>query len=151
MDSLTALEPELVAALREGLADVVPRVHVLVASDLADVLEEKQLTPAVHVLYQGFALGGAAQTRSDGTAAKVVQTWLVVVATRHVRDVRGATDGRQAAGELAARVAGLLMGHRCPSAAGPLLLTNAPSAGFSGGFQYLPLAFTADVVLKKFL
>ena len=148
MDSLTALEPEIMAALRQGLASVVPAVHVLAASDLANVLEEKQLTPAVHVLYQGYALGGANQTRSDGTAAKVVQTWLVVVATRHVRDMRAATDGRQAAGELAARVASVLMGHRCPSAAGPLTLGNAPAAGMNAGFQYLPLAFTAEVVLK---
>ena len=149
MQNLTALEPEIVAALKAGLAGANPAVHVLVASDLADVVEEKQLTPAVHVLYQGFAVGGAGQSRSDGTAAKVVQTWLAVVATRHVRDPRHAADGRAAAGELAGRVAGLLMGHRCPSANGPLLLANAPSAGMSGGFVYLPLAFTAEVVLKK--
>lgn len=140
-----AIGDEIVQALRAGLAGTKPPVHVLTTDDLADVLQEKQLVPAVHVLYRGYSPGKGDGSRSDGTASKTTQTWLVVCVTRHVG---GAGAGRRAAGLLAAEVAGLLMGLKCASAAGPLLLAPAPDAGMDNAFQYLPLAFEVAVVMR---
>lgn len=140
-----ALEPELVARLREKLAMQVPPVHVLTSAELTDVAEEKQLTPAVHVMYQGYR---PLETRSDGSVCRVQQTWLAVVATRNTRNLASGGDARQEAGALAGLVSEALMGFVPASAAKPLMLAAAPSAEYSGGHQYLPLAFTTELVLK---
>lgn len=139
------LEGELVARLREKLAGQVPPVHVLTSSELTDVLEEKQLTPAVHVMYQGYR---QIERRSDGTVIRVQQTWLIVVATRNTRNLSSGGDARQEAGVLVGQVTSALMGFQPPSASRPLLLANAPNAAYSGGHQYLPLAFDSEMVLK---
>jgi hypothetical protein len=130
--------------LQEQLADISPKVHVLAANDLAGVTEATQVTPAVHVLYQSYSLG---EGRSDGTAVRLEQTWLTGVAPRNVRDLRSGAAGRADAGLIARRVAAALMGFKTPITAKPLKLTNAPAAGNSAGFQYLPLAFVAELVL----
>ena len=46
------LEPEqhTVARLKEALSGLRPQVHVLTAADLAQVREDAQPTPAVHVV-----------------------------------------------------------------------------------------------------
>ena len=145
LQNLLALEPELMAHLVQALAGVSPPVHVLCAADLADVREEQQLTPAVQVIYQGFSI---AESRSDGRAARISQTWLLVVATRNVRGLKGGADARASAGVLGASVAQALMGWRAPSAATPCKLVDAPAAGYSAGHQYLPLAIEAELVLR---
>lgn len=144
IDNLLALEPLLMARLAEQLADLTPKVHVLAAADLASVTEATQVTPAVHVLYQGYGLG---EGRSDGTAVRLEQIWLTVVATRNVRDLRSGAAGRADAGLIARRVAAALMGFKPPVCSKPLKLTTAPAAGNSAGYQYLPLAFVAELVL----
>jgi phage gp37-like protein len=140
-----ALEPELVARLKERLVGQIAPVHVLTSSELTDVIEEKQLTPAVHVMYQGYR---PTEKRSDGTVTRVQQVWLVVVATRNTRNLTSGGDARQEAGALAALVSSALMGFQPASASKPLMLAAAPSAAYSGGHQYLPLAFEAEIVLK---
>lgn len=138
-----ALEPELVARLKEKLAGQVPPVHVLTSSDLADVAEEKQLTPAVHVMYQGYRVG---EGRYDGKACPVMQSWLAVVVTRGTRNLASGADARQQAGALARVVLEALMGFKPACAAKPLMLANAPQAAYSGGHQYLPLGFEVETV-----
>lgn len=140
-----ALEPELVARLRDKLAAQVPLVHVLTSSELTDVLEEKQLTPAVHVMYQGYR---PLESRSDGSVIRVQQTWLVVVTTRNTRNLASGGDARQEAGALAGLVSSALMGFQPASACKPLILAAGPSAVYNAGHQYLPLAFDAELVLK---
>lgn len=145
VNNLMALESELMAHLVQALAGMNPPVHVLCAADLADVREEQQLTPAVQVIYHGARI---TQVRSDGRAARVTQTWLLVVATRNVRSLKSGAEARASAGVLGAAVAKAVMGWRAPSAATPCLLTQAPAAGFSAGHQYLPLAIEAELVLQ---
>lgn len=142
--NLLALQEHLVQRLTDALAGVQPTVHVLAGADLADVAEEKQLVPAVQVLYQGARV---AELRSDGRQARLEQTWLAVVAVRNVRNLRAGDAARTQAGELAARVAGALMGWRAPSeaAASVLRLATAPAALYRAGFLYVPLAFDVDV------
>lgn len=141
-----ALESLLIAHLTAQLADLSPKPKVLSAVDLAGVAEEQQFTPAVHVVYKGYRI---AESRIDGKAARMVQTWLAVVATRNVRQARTGEAARSDAGVIARRVLAALMGHRPAGAAGPLRLVDGPEAGFSAGYQYLPLAFTVELALSN--
>jgi len=140
-NNFLALEPLLVARLKEALADQRPAVHVLTAAQLAGIEEQKQLTPAVHVIHGGFRVR---QARSDGRLAQLEHTWLVVASVKSAREIRSGSAAREQAGRLAARAGAALMGLRAPPiTAGPLILTSAPGANYHDGFLYLPLAFTA--------
>jgi hypothetical protein len=142
--NLMMLEPLLQARLQEQLADITPKVHVLAASDLAGVTEATQVTPAVHLLYRRYSI---TESRADGRAVRMEQTWLAVVATRNVRNLRSGAAARADAGLIARRVASALMGFVPALGIKPLRLTTAPDAGNSGGYQYLPLAFVTELVL----
>lgn len=145
-ENLLAIEAELVERLKARMALAGhPKVHVLTAPELGDVLEEKQLVPAVHVVFQGY---GVAETAHNARAARLTQTWLVVVVTRNTRTLKAGDAARAQAGELAAHVAGALMGWQPAAATKPLRLVSAPGAGFTAGHQYLPLAFEAEIILK---
>ena len=139
-----ALEAVLIARLEAQLADLVPAVQVLTSVDLDGVSEAQQHTPAVHLVYQGY---NVAESRADGKAARVEQTWLVVVATRNQRSLRSGQEARADAGLIARRVCAALMGFKPTAASKPLALTEAPAAGYSAGFQYVPLGFKAEVVI----
>lgn len=144
-ENFMALEGELVERLKEKLAGQVPPVHVLTSSELANVQEEMQLAPAVHVMYQGYR---PLEARHDGSVLRVQQTWMVVAVVRNTRNLASGGDARQEAGALSIKVWSALTGFLPASAAKPLALATAPSAEFSGGHQYLPLAFTTELVLK---
>jgi hypothetical protein len=146
VDNLWLLEAILRTRLAEQLADLVPRMHVLSAADLAGVTEATQPTPAVHLVYQGYRV---VESRGDGRGARLEQTWLATVATRNVRDLRTGIAARVDAGQIAARVAGALMGFKPTPASKPLRLVDAPAAGYSDGFAYMPLAFVAELVIES--
>ena len=139
------LEPEIVQRLQDQLAALRPAVHVLTAADLTDVTEDKQLTPAVHVVFDRYR---PVEARPDGRAVRVEQTWMVVVAVRSTRALKTGDDARGRAGVLAHHVLQALQGWQAPSALKPLQLAAAPKGGFSAGYQYLPLCFTAEVLSK---
>lgn len=145
LDNLMVLEPQIMARLSEQLAGIVPKVHVLAAADLAGVTEDTQLTPAVHVVYQNYRV---VESRSDGKAARIEQTWVTVLATRNVKTTRSGSAARSEAGVIAAGVLKALMGFRAEAASKPFSLVQGPSAGFHKGFAYLPLAFVAELALN---
>lgn len=144
--NLWQMEAILRTRLAEQLADLSPKVHVLSSADLAGVTEATQPTPAVHVVYQGYRV---VESRSDARGARLEQTWLATVATRNVRDLRTGIAARVDAGQIAARVAGALMGFKPTPASKPLRLVDAPAAGYSDGFAYMPLAFVAELVIES--
>jgi len=143
--NLLTLEPALLAKLKQVLAGQTPAVYVLSADDLAGVAEEKQLVPAVHLVYQGYRV--VQDSRSDGLAARIEQTWLVVVVTRNVANLKSADAVRSQAGVLCAQVLAGLMGFKAAGSVGPLKLATGPGAAVSKGFGYVPLAFTAELAL----
>lgn len=143
-DNFLALEPLLVARLAEQLADMNPKVHVLTAVDLSAVTEATQVTPAIHVIYQGHRI---TESASMGRMARVEQTWLAVVATRNMRQLATGDAARADAGRIVTRTYQALMGFKPAPASKPLRLVDGPHGGFSAGFQYLPLAFVAELVL----
>lgn len=133
---------EIESALAQRLRDQVPGVDVLSASDLAGVSAAAQVTPALHVLYDGYEVS---ETGRGGRDAAVVLSWLVVVAVRNVRQQRDApAAARQDAGPLCRAVTGALMGWR-PLDAGmsPMALATPPRPGYEGGFLYFPLRFVS--------
>lgn len=144
-ENFLALEGLLLARLGAQLADLSPKVHILAAADLAGITEATQVTPAVHLVYQGYRVS---ESRADGHATRLEQTWLATVAVRNLKDMRTGVAARVDAGLIAARVASALMGFVCTPGAKPLRLVDGPSAGFSAGYQYLPLAFVAEIVLS---
>lgn len=137
------LEPLIVARLRERLPG---HVHVLSAADLAGVAEGSQPTPAVHVVYQGYRV---IESRPDGRAARLQQTWLAVVAVRNVRDAAAGSAARGDAGQIAESVIAAMMGWKPDAINKPLTLTSAPAAGFRAGHLYLPLAFVAETDVRS--
>ncbi|MCY0966132.1 phage tail terminator protein [Parathalassolituus penaei] len=135
------IETELVARLKSRLP---AHVHVLTAADLAGATEASQPVPAVHLVYQNYRV---LESRNDGRASRIQQTWLAVIAVRNVRNPRSGSAARSEAVELAAQVAPTLMGFKPDAAAKPLILVNAPQASYSAGHQYLPLAFAVETTL----
>ena len=119
-------------------------MHVLTASSLAGVTEDKQTTPAVHVVYKNYKI---LEARADGTLVRIEQTWLATMAIKNVKDLRSGAAARVDVGLITARVARALMGFKPPICLRPLELTDAPEGGFHAGFQYLPLAFKAELKL----
>lgn len=139
------LEPVILARLREQLAGLQPAVKVLTAADLNGVEENKQFTPAVHLIYQNYSV---TESRADGTQARITQPWLAVVATNRKKAIRSGDAAREDGGAIAMRVCAALMGFRPAGSSKPMKLINAPDANYSAGFHYLPLAFEAEMILQ---
>lgn len=137
-NAFMALEPRLVALLKQALTGVSPAVHVLTAAELADVQESKQLTPAVHVVYGGYRIA-----EDIGTAWRLEHTWYAVTAVRNVAQVKSGAAGRQDAGVIATAVALALADARVAGAAEPLTLITPPGPSHSAPYTYLPTAVKA--------
>lgn len=144
IDNLLLLEAPLMERLADQLADLTPKVHVLAAADLEGVTEKSQVTPAVHLLYWRHRI---AESGTSGKTARLEQTWLAIVATKNVKNLRSGTAVRVDAGLIAAHVAKALMGFMPAGGSKPVRLAEGPDAGFSGGYSYLPLAFVAELAL----
>ncbi len=145
MDAFFELQPLLLDKLKAAVAGMSPKVHVLTADDLAGVVENQQFTPAVHLVYQRYKV---LETRSDGTSARLAQDWLCIVTTRSQKAIRAGDAARENAGQLACKVCGVLMGYKPLAMCKPTQIANAPDAGYSAGFQYLPLAFTTEIIFQ---
>ena len=142
MGNHLALEPLLIARLKAEVADF---RAVLGMADLASMQEAGQTTPAAHVIYQGDTLPGGDSRAGQGAVQMVVQTWLVVVAVRNVRDTVGGGAAREEAGLLITLTLKALSGWAAPGYR-PLVRVNAPRPGFNAGYAYFPLAFEARMI-----
>lgn len=143
-NAFMALEPRLVALLKQALDGMSPAVHVLTAAELADVQESKQLTPAVHVVYGGYRIA-----EDIGTAWRLEHTWYAVTAVRNVAQVKSGAAGRQDAGVIATAVALALADARVAGAAEPLTLITPPGPSHSAPYTYLPTAVKAVTHFAK--
>lgn len=144
VNDFMALEPHIVDLVQKAIAGIKPAVHVLTASDLADVKEQAQRTPAVHVIYGGYAVAEDLRT-----TWRLRHKWYVVAAVRNVANQRSGKAARSGAGTLAAQVARALVGEKLPGAASALSLVSPPAAKYAGGFQYIPSAFEVETIFKK--
>ena len=137
-NAFMALEPRLIELVKAAVEGMSPAVHVLTAADLANVKEENQLTPAVHIVYGGYRID-----QDIGSAWRLEHTWYAVSVVKNVSQVRSGAVGRQDAGRLASTVALALAEARVAGAAETLTLISPPAPSYSAPFTYLPTAIKA--------
>ncbi|WP_343590121.1 hypothetical protein [Paracidovorax wautersii] len=106
---------------------------------LADVAEEMQVTPAVYVVYDGFAV----LPSSDEFTLQLSHRWLVVLALGHAASQREAAQLNQAAGPYMGQLLIGLNGHQVPGCPERLVAATPPRPYYSPArFAYFPLLFT---------
>ena len=106
--------------------------------------ENKQPTPAVHVVYGGYRVD-----QDVGSAWRLVHTWYAVAVVRSAAQVRSGAAARQNAGLLATTVALALADARVQGAAERLTLLSPPAPSYSAPYSYLPTAVQAVTHLRK--
>jgi len=139
-----AIEPRLVDLVKAAVADMSPAVHVLTTSDIQDVAEKAQHTPAVHLIY-----GGHKVVEDQRISLRLEHTWYVVAAVRNVAAAKAGQAARRDAGRLVARVMGALLGASVQGATRALELVTPPKPRYVAGFQYIPSAVVVETVFRK--
>lgn len=123
----------------KSLLSAVPEVRKVYAqNELGDVDERAQVTPALHVLYQGDTLPDTAQ---GGTNTQIKQTWLVVVACR--------LSLHETPGKLIADVLKAVAGKTVTlenQTLGPFLrVATQAKPRYTQSHAYFPLAFSVQL------
>lgn len=139
-----AMESELVQRIQAAVADQKPAVHVLTSADLADVREELQKVPAVHVIYGGYRV-----VEAQGAKWRLAHKWLIVAAVRNVAQGQSGSAARREAGQLSALATAAVAGESLPGATRASALVTPPPARYSKGFQYLPSALEVETIFAK--
>lgn len=139
-----AMEPELVQRIQVAVTGLKPAVHVLTTADLADVREEQQKVPAVHVIYGGYRVVG-----TQGAKWMLAHKWLIVAAVRNVAQGQSGAAARREAGQLSALATAAVAGESLAGAIRPSALVTPPPARYSKGFQYLPSALEVETIFAK--
>ena len=143
MDNFLSAEPLLIDRLTAELGTEAETVGSI--TDMQEVEEQAQRTPAVYVIFDGYRPGEAIPS---GTAQKLIQQWLVVAAVRNVAAVHTGAEVREDAGALIAKIIPALQGHRLSPDHSLLRMASAPSAVHRDGFSYIPTAWETTVVTK---
>lgn len=143
-NNFLALEPRLVALLRQAVAGLSPAVRVLTAAEIEDAKELGQRTPAVLLVYGGYRVAEDLRT-----AWRLAHTWHAVVTVRNVATARSGQAARQDAGPLLARVMSALAGANVAGAAGPLVPVTPLAAAYDAGYQSVPSAFEVETIFRK--
>jgi len=143
--NMLALEPLIKARLDDWLSDQSPVPHVLATPDLAGVTEEKQLAPAVHVVYFGMRIK---EVIAEGCKAMIEQDWLTVVVVRNVRNARRGDAARSEAGLLLAMTWSALAGWSPGAGMRRLRPASPPASAYTAGFAYHPLAWTTTLQMR---
>lgn len=139
-----SLEPLLVDRLKTALASHTPAVHVLTAADLEGVIEERQLVPAVHVVFADLK-----PLTVDVGNTRAECLWHTVVTLKNVSTADKGAAARNSANALAHAVYTALAAWMPPGHSKPLALTNGPRGGHHNGFFYLPLTWRTEFVWRS--
>lgn len=144
MDNYLAAEQLIIDRLKAAFSALpaLAGVHVLSAADLDGVEEARQLTPAVHVIYDGDDLGDSA---GDGVDHIVRQRYLTVVVTRNVRGIKTGKAAREDAGVIVLATLGALGGWQPSSEHGEVVRIPGPRPTYRTGHQYIPIAWHTAV------
>lgn len=143
----TAAQDSIVARLTAVLAAnvVTEKARVIVAAELARVPESRQFAPAVHVVYQGHAVG---QEIGQGRIQAVTQNWLIVCTARNAIGQGDPSPATVDAGRIAEVVLTALLGFDPLGNGAQLRLADAPGPEYDGGYCYLPLNFRLRSTFK---
>lgn len=127
--------------IKAQIEAAVPEVRrVYFAEDLDGVKEASQITPAVHLLYQGYSPAQAERARVDIT---LDQVWAVVLVLRQAQ-------GDYGGGEILDKLVQALHGFQPSGAVMKLELSNSPfSPSYRPRVAYYPLAFSTRVINRK--
>lgn len=143
-NNFMALEPQLVQRIQAAVAGQKPAVHVLTSADLADVREETQLVPAVHVIYGGYRV-----VEAQGAKWRLVHKWLIVAAVRNVAQGQSGSAARRDAGLLSATATAAVAGVGFDGSTKASVLVTPPPARYTKGFQYLPSAIEVETIFAQ--
>jgi hypothetical protein len=119
-------------------------------AELDEATDARQLAPFVAIVYDGFTPG---EFVPPGYVQKINQEWYVVVGTKSAKKNGKNLAARDAAGELAETILGLLLGYAIKNASGSatgayLRLRESPGPEYQDGYCYLPIGFTSSVTFK---
>ncbi len=137
------LEPLLLAHLAAKLD---AKVKVLPARDLAGVLENQQIVPAVQIYFGGYR---TVESQANGAIQRIEQTWYAVTTVRNAAAQNNGKASRDDAGLISSQVLRYLLGWLPAKNFSRLNLANAPKPAFSkGGYGYIPLGFTTQMSVR---
>ncbi|WP_293266744.1 hypothetical protein [Neptunomonas sp.] len=122
--------------LVEKLGSIEGIRKVYCSCDLAEMKEEAQNTPALHVIYNGDTVTNNAQ---GGALSHPKQTWVIVLAVNLRK--------KGEAGVLLAKVLKHMAGAHGPL--GSFKRVNAGRPSFTRGFGYYPMAYEITFRVKR--
>ena len=140
VDDYLFIEPLLVERIN---AEVPGLKAVLTATEMAEILETRQITPAVHVVYLGDG-----KPAGPAKATRVTQMWAAVVAVHHADPKGDGAGARRIAGPLIAKLLRALSGWVPHPIVTPLERSTPIPSRFSNGYGYYPFVFRAQFVFK---
>jgi hypothetical protein len=122
-------------------------VKVLGAADLSALDEKTPTSPSCFVVYDGDRIPGntPGTVINQGANQIVFQRWIVIVAVKSAKDVRGGSGARRKAGEIIRATLNALSGWKPEAALGALVRVQAPRPEYAGGFGFFPIAFECRV------
>ncbi|GAA61819.1 hypothetical protein P20652_3708 [Pseudoalteromonas sp. BSi20652] len=122
--------------LKQALEQVPGIKRVYLSDELADVKEDRQTTPSIHLMYYGDNLP---ESKNAGYLMQLTQTWIVVLVVR-----KQDTNAGEHLTNIIRAMAGKVL-----NGTGPWLRVNTPAKPqFTKGHAYYPLAFTCQMRLK---
>lgn len=120
---------------------------VMTKEDLESITEEKQVVPAVSVVFDGFFVNGAG-TELESMAG-LGQRWLTVVTVANSARMRESAHRNQGAGPLLWKLWQALHGFVPVKGFTPLVPISPPRPHYSGGFAYFPLAWSTSMTMCR--
>lgn len=126
--------PELIAARLRAQNISIP---ILYAVDLASLLENAQVAPAINIVAAGIRFNSSAE------GVSVRETIYVVACTRFSNQLGGEGSRQLAGGYLTACVVALL-NHQPTAEYSPLEFETPPPPRYLDGYGYYPLQFAAN-------
>lgn len=142
--NLLALEPALVARLREALP--ASDATIRTAEDSEAILKGGARAPSIYVIYAGGQPVEALDAKRKPYPVRVRQDWLIVAAARNVASPEG-WPGRAGAGALAGAALAALLGWTPEGALRPLQLIAMPDPGLVAGAQLCPFVLSTEILL----
>lgn len=116
---------------------------VATRQEMTQIIEGKQVTPALYVIYAGEVVQDSSRTQT-----LEAHRFYVVLTVKNAADQRTAGMLHTAAGIYLPRVKSALKDFTPQGTTGPLKQVTPPAPYYSSGFAYFPLMFEAQVLFS---
>jgi hypothetical protein len=112
--------------------------RVYTSAETALIEERSQVTPGVHVVYNGANPTG----RETGPkVAELEQDWQIVAVVRNVATSANGAGARAEIDPIVTAIIESLLGWKPVTGGSELMMGNSDGPSFSEGFMYVPVAF----------